>query len=224
MGFSATFSPVATGLFSPKLAKNGHFGQKWQKTGFLAIIAHFGLFLGFSAPPGPPRAGVLHQPLGGGPRGSPGSRRGPGGVPGRSPDRVPDPGGILQILWRSQGAALPRGRCPGDPGPGPRSRTPVPAGPARGVLHQPLAPGPRGTGGPGSRDLVPGVLPGGPQTALPAGRPRPPLFRPPGTAGVAHPLAVQARGVPHRGRGRNPPPSGGGGQSLWGRLAPKPVG
>jgi len=128
----------------------------------------------------PPREVDVKQPSPGGP----GAPQGPGRAlpgsrsPGRGPRgpglRIPDPG-ICQI----PGQGLPPGRGGGSRGPGP--------GLALGVLHQPLAPGPRGTplGVPG---------PGSPGTGFRASReaPRPPprrggaqtpFFRPRGTAG-----------------------------------------
>jgi len=185
-------APVATGVKMLKKPKNGHFSQKGSKI----------------PDPGGPRAGVLHQPLAPGPRGSrggekrgseappgPGLEKGlPGGLPGpsgtpdpRDPRREPrgpaargwcktTPAAVSETpdgVWRAP-RGLPRGRgAPRDPDPGglrdPGPRDPVP-GPRRGsgrasqapgsplplgVLHQPLAAGPRGSR-PGS--------PGGPET------------------------------------------------------------
>jgi len=174
-------------------------------------MANFGHFLekGVKIPGlGDPRAGVLHQPLAPGPRGSPGgvsgppARRGgfpgfPGG-PGRPPpgpgprDRpgiprgpgargwcktplagapgpgsgtsgprdpgVPPPLGAWEAPDRGSGTPDPGPRDPWSPGPPPdRSGRALPglpgppAPPARGVLHQPLAAGPRGSPGTGVR-------------------------------------------------------------------------
>jgi len=88
-----------------------------------------------------------------------GVRRGPRDprIPG-SPD--PEDWGPQTSGPRPRGRPL--GRGPGVPG----SRRGPRASPARGVLHQPLAPGPRGTGresrGPGSRRGSRRVPPGGP--------------------------------------------------------------
>jgi len=201
MGFSATFSPVATGLFCREMAKNGHFSQKSRKSGFLAIIPHFGVFWAFLGPPGPPALGVLHQPPARGWEGPPRPPEGPPGTPGTPGgvlDQVPGPGPGDR---ESRRAPPPPGE--GSPGPwGPGAR--VPAGPARGVLHQPLAPGPRGTGrgsrGPGTREVRKGP-PGGPwattaqaglQTPSPGNRGAPPC------EDGGHP---PVRGAPGRARG-----------------------
>jgi len=120
--------------------------------------------------------------------GLPDPLEGPGGASGRSPDPVRGPGG--------------RKGPPGDPGD-------RPASPARGVLHQPLAPGPRGT--PGVRGGSEGPLgPGRPEKgqkspfwAPPGGTPQNPVFGYRG-AGVGK-RAAQARGNPRRGCRGFPP-------------------
>jgi len=132
------------------MPKIGHFAGYSPKKGFLGPFRALG-------------AGVLHQPLRRGPpRGLGGPGQGPGpardglrdpGVPGTQDPRIrdPPPGG-----W---------GR-PETPSRGPGGSRTRPGGPARGVLHQPLAPGPRGTPpGSGARSSPGGLrdLPGGPK-------------------------------------------------------------
>jgi len=119
LGFGAGFSPVATGLFWRKMAKNGHFHEKGPKTGFLAIIPHFGVFWGFLGPPGPPGCGgFTSTPAGaaagrpgacGGPRRSPGT---PGGVSGPGP-RIPGSWPEPQEGSPAPGGGFPRPRSPG---------------------------------------------------------------------------------------------------------------
>jgi len=98
-----------------KKAKNGHFSRF---SGFL-------LFFGVFSPSGAPRdpsPGVDVKATPGGPRGGgPGplgrAKRGPGRLPGRDPGK--------RALFGTLGL-----------------RSPATTGPAGGVLHQPLAPGP----------------------------------------------------------------------------------
>jgi len=111
-----------------KTAKNAQNGLFWR---FWPFWPKTGLFAGSGTPP----RGVDVKPPSPGP--APGSR-GPGGSPDGVPDPSRGPGGLPEALQ-----ALPGG--PGSP-PGP---------PGAGVLHQPLAPGPRGSGGPGPGDRVP---------------------------------------------------------------------
>jgi len=169
------------------MAKNRLFGGYTPKT----------LFLGLFGPPGPPRG-----------RGFTSTPSGAPGVAGRALRGLLEPSGPREGVWdpvpgsRDRGPRGPReppeglgGRSPGSPG----SRE----GPAYGVLHQPLAPGPRGTGQ-GSRG--PGV-PGSPQGPPRRSRTRParpgretPFSGPRGTAGG---LTPARRGRPI-GRGAEP--------------------
>jgi len=103
-----------------------------------------GLFGPLGASRSHPAGGVLHQPLAPGPRGAP--PRGVDVKPPRGPGsrRVPGPWGPLEgarrASWRSRRASWPAR-------PRERSRDPVPEPARGGVLHQPLAPGPRGSPG-----------------------------------------------------------------------------
>jgi len=156
------FAPVATGAFSGKVAKNGHFQQKCLKMAFLAIIPHFGVFLGFFGPPGLLGAGVLHQP----PPGRPGAREGPPRPPGDPPDpgegsgtrspgsRMGSPGSPRGLPWPGGGLG-PGSRGPGHRRGGGFTSTPragAPRFPA-GVAH-PLP----GEGAPGAPERQPPPL------------------------------------------------------------------
>jgi len=103
-GFFSHFSPVATGLFFRKIAKNGYFWPKCRKNGFLAGIPQKRGFWGFLALPGLPARGVLHQPLAPGPRGSRrrvGPRRGSEGSPLLLPAEQVSPSGGVRLRRRS---------------------------------------------------------------------------------------------------------------------------
>jgi len=128
--------------------------------------------------------------------------RGPGGLSGAS-ERVPGAPrcpGAWPARSRIWGPRTPGSRR-GSPAPGggvPGSRPGVPGSrpaPARGVLHQPLAPGPRGIPG---RSRGPGVPEGPPG---PPGRPG----SHPARTGVQKPLPGN-RGAPARGVDVKPPP------------------
>jgi len=90
-------APVATGVKMPKKPKNGHFSQKDPKI----------------PDPGGPRAGVLHQPLAPGPRGSRGGRK-------RGSEALRGQG------WKkaSRGGLPGPLRDPGSPGPPPGTAGP----------------------------------------------------------------------------------------------------
>jgi len=143
------------------MAKNGHFGEKRPKTGFLAIIPHFGVFLGFPGPRGPsPAEGFTSTPVatarapGAGPDPWSGDLSGacPDLVARRPPPETGDPGS--QILPRGGGDPIQqvpgtgsRGRRPGHPG-GQLREGGFTSTPRAGALS-PVWPGP-GTSGPGS--------------------------------------------------------------------------
>jgi len=188
-----TFDPVATGLFFRKIAKNSDFWLKWPKKAFLAGNPPF---WGFWAILGPFRALAAgfyinpRRPLPGGGEGPLSPVPGPRG-PGEpwTGSRIPIPGSWSRTLGPPQG----EGDLPGGPGRGPGVPDGVPDTGAYGVLHQPLAPGPRGipAGVPGSRG--PGEPQGPPEGPFsspgPGGR-KPPLFPAPGNRGLplrAHP-------------------------------------
>jgi len=118
-------SPVATGLKSPEIAKNGDFRQKRPKK---AILRGSAPKRGFSALLGPFPQGFYINPSGAlpGGRGTPGDL--PEGVPETgSGSRIPDPGSQPP----AGGSPVPGGGVPRDPGtPGSRIRAPDPA--ARG--------------------------------------------------------------------------------------------
>jgi len=161
------FSPVATGLFWRILAK---FGQILQK--------------GLEIPdPGGPRAGVLHQPLAPGPRGSragrksgiltppgpgggfgpPGGPAGPSGTLG-TPDPRREPRGPGARGWCKTPLARGSGGTPG-----PRDRGSWSPGPWE-PLGAALLAGGRGPEDPsGIRDRVPGPLLGSPGVPRPLG-------------------------------------------------------
>jgi len=175
-----------------------------QKTGFWRVLPIKGHFWPFWAPAGvsftstPPRG--AGSP--GGPSGTPRGPRGPRGPGPALRDRVP---GILP--WGSPGAT-------GAPGGWDRVPDPAP----RGVLHQPLAPGPRGTPGRSRAQGGPRGLPGAsrrPRIPLPAGEAKSRLFPRPAVP-ASSPRRGPARGSPHRGEGRIPSPSGEGLQALAG--------
>jgi len=158
------------------MGKKAHFWLKWPKKAILAGKPPFWGFLALFGPFGPGRARGFTST----PRGRGGSLSGgPGGLSGpvrRDPgDQGPGVPGIP-----GSGNPSPRGR--GSPGEAsealrPRDRGPDPS--ARGVLHQPLAAGPRGTRrgspGPGS----PGGLPEAENHPRPGGG-KIPLFWTPG--------------------------------------------
>jgi len=132
----------------------------------------------------PPRAGVLHQPLGGLPQGAGDPSQGPGDqgppVSGSPGSGTSDPG------IRGSGETP----SPGAGEPSQASGAPE-GGPALGVLHQPLAPGPRGSRG------------GAPGPRSSAGSPR----GVPGASPEASFQPLPGRGSPGY-RGGSPPPGG----------------
>jgi len=175
------------------------FRQKWRKSGVLPTFGHFSPKMGILGPFGPWRAGVLHQPL----ARAPGAAQGPGrALPDLREPRRGSPGPGLRIRDPGIPRSLARGPPPGRGGGSRGPRDPAP----RGVLHQPLAAGPRGTrrGSPG---------PGVPGTGFPGlpGGPRPP----PAGAGLQTPLPDPPgnRGAPARGVDVKPPSAGGLGTS-----------
>jgi len=114
-------SPVATGLKSPEIAKNGDFYQKWPK---MAILRGSAPFRGILALLGPFPRGFYINPSGALPRG----RGTPGSLPRRSPGPSRDPGiRDLDPSLRQGAPPAPGGGFPGTPGPrDPGSRAPDP--------------------------------------------------------------------------------------------------
>jgi len=179
MAISGVFSPVATGLFFEKTAKNSHFWPKSLKIAILAVFTHKTPFLGV--------LGLSRPPTGGGFTSTPARAARPGGSLPGGPETLWGPG------IRDPGSGGPGGLVrPWLPGPSPGGdpgnrgsgvRGPGTTGPAYGVLHQPLAPGPcprqGGVSGTGPGTGSPGPL------RRPFSNPRPwrasdPIFRPPG--------------------------------------------
>jgi len=167
------------------------FGQNAEKRPFWRGYPKNPVFGAFRPSRATPREGFYINPSRGAPRALGGlrPRPGPSGGPSRDPG---DPRPRIRDLGtpgpRGGGA---RGAVLRDP-PGP------PGGPGRrreGVLHQPLAPGPRGSRrgypGPGSPGGSRKGPPGGPKPAR-AGIPE----NPPPVPRGSHPLAVQAQGRP----------------------------
>jgi len=136
----------------------------------------------------PPRGVDVKQP----PAGAPGAAQGPGRAlpePPGAPEGSPGPGPRIRDLGI-------RGSLARDPRPGAGEGPPGTPGPAsRGVLHQPLAAGPRGTRR-GSRDR------GSPGTGFRTSREAP--ASPPPQAGLQTPLpdprGTAGVGSPRRGR------------------------
>jgi len=129
------------------MAKNGHFGEKRPKTGFLAIIPHFGVFLGFPGPRGPsPAEGFTSTPVatartpGAGPDPWSGDLSGtcPDLVARRPPPETGDPGS--QILPRGRGRPHPAG--PGDRVPRSEAGAPRRPAPRGGFYINPSRRGP----------------------------------------------------------------------------------
>jgi len=169
LAISRQNSPVATGL---KVAENPIFGVFLQKRGKIP---------GFRDP----RAGVLHQPLAPGPRGSRG--RGSGAPPGRGWPR-----GLPEALFGPPGSPDPGtpGRYRGAPARGVDVKPPSRAPPGPGLrdpraLESPPPGAGEPSGTPGLRDLVPGPGPG-------------PL---PGPRGLRRPLRRPGRRPPSPWRG-----------------------
>jgi len=149
----------------------------------------------------PPRGVDVKQPLRARPRGRGG---------------LPDPSGAPETRFQDPRVRRPRIPGSGDPpSRGPRSLgrpmwAPGPSGtgPRAGVLHQPLAPGPRGTGWgvPG----VPGVPKVAPGPCGASGASREARIRPSPGRGPETPRGAPARGVdvkPRPGRGPGSPKS-----------------
>jgi len=111
----------------PNLGKNAQNGQKSPK---MAILANFGVLRGFRPPRGlpgwSPGGGFTSTPRAGTPGGG-------SGAPGGGLGGLRDPPGPREGVWDPVGTLR-------DPGTGSGS-------PSEGVLHQPLAPGPRGSPG-----------------------------------------------------------------------------
>jgi len=135
----------------PAVPKRGFLGPSPgnpRKRGFSGIFPDFGENRGFRDP-----GGGLAQ-------GTPGTPPGNRGAPARGVDVKPPRGAVRRDppgpwgppdrVWDPPGAPEPSGGPSGPPpgGPGARSR-----GPGAGVLHQPLAPGPRGSPGRPGRAL-----------------------------------------------------------------------